>query len=308
MKNEHGQEVDKFGRAIDTGAPTAVVTGSAGFIGSYVVRELENLGYAVTRVERSTGGIRAWVPQGKYHDVAVHCAAYLGGREAIESRLKHTANIEADCQIIRWAEREQPGRFIYFSSVAAYPAYLQQHAGRLLHEDDIDFTMPFAGIPDKLYGWGKLLGEYMTSQLSCSWTIVRPFTVYGSEQDEVYPFRNMLAQAVKGDGPINIWGSGTQERDFIHVSDVAGAVGAIVRCGIEGPVNVCTGSSMTLHDLAVAIGTAARKKRVDVCLLRNKPEGLPYRLGDPTRLEEFYVPKLNIQDGIDRCVREVTGA
>lgn len=287
----------------------AAVTGSSGFIGSYVVRELEALDYEVTRVERGSGGTRLFVAQAGYYDLVVHCAAYLGGREAIESRLRHTGNLETDCEMFRWAERVKPGRFIYFSSVAAYPAYLQYHAGRLLHEDDIDFR--HLAMPDQLYGWAKLTGEYLAGELEesgVSVAVIRPFTVYGSEQDEVYPFRNILAQAVKGDGPINIWGSGTQERDFIHVSDVAGAVAAIVRCGIEGPVNACTGSAISLYDLAVAIGTAVRKRRVDICLLRNKPEGLPYRLGDPTRLEEFYTPKLNIRDGIDLCVQEATGA
>ena len=286
----------------------AVVTGSAGFCGRHVVRVLEDAGYDVTGVDRGGGGVAEFAETDGRYDLVVHCAAFLGGREAIESPLAHAVNLETDAMMFRWAERTRPGRLVYFSSVAAYPAYLQYHGGRRLREDDIDFRWggltgaPHRlGMPDQLYGWAKLSGEYMATRLACPAAVVRPFTVYGAGQGGAYPFGNILGQVLGQADPVTVWGSGRQVRDWIHVSDVAAAVLACAREGFSGPLNLCTGRGVALGEMALM---AAREAGYSPALglLRDKPEGLPYRVGDPGRLEGICPPKVSLEEGIRRCL------
>jgi nucleoside-diphosphate-sugar epimerase len=279
----------------------AAVTGSAGFIGSHVVRALEDAGYDVTGIDRGNGGVEAFTRRHDRYDLVVHAAAFLGGREAIEQKMAHAVNLETDAAMFRWAERARPGRLVYFSSVAAYPVRLQRWRGVRLREEDISFTWPHQ--PDELYGWAKLTGELLATQSSVPVTAVRPFTVYGPGQQDKYPFANILGQVLRKQNPVTVWGSGRQQRDWIHVTDVARAVAACAAAGVDGPVNLCTGKATAIGGLAVAM---AREHgyEAELALLPEKPEGLPYRVGDPRRLEEICPPQITLAEGIALAVRE----
>jgi len=271
----------------------ALVTGSAGFIGAHVARVLSGTGYAVHGMDLADGNdCRKQLPQlDVRYDVAVHCAAAVvspaakAGPQAVLA-----ANLEIDAAFFGWAAQTRPGRVIYFSSSCAYPLGLPPAPFR---ESQIDLCNPLW--PDGLYGWAKLTGEQLASALaedSIPTTVIRPFSVYGPGMAEGFAVRSFIKQAQAGPC-IEIWGTGTQQRDYVHVTDVAATVAAAITEGIDGPVNVGTGHATTLTELVRMIRPDA-----DIVLLPGKPEGPCYLVADPLRLRTFCPPKITLKEGL----------
>jgi len=144
---------------------TVLVSGAAGFIGGHVARRFAQAGYSVTRVDTRTPGdpvdARDFYRENSTpFDVVVHCAAVVGGRKVvIGDPLAHAHNLEIDAALFAWARRVRPGRVVYFSSSCAYPVVLAQ-GKKYLHEDDITWPPEPGMMPDELYGWTKLTGNY----------------------------------------------------------------------------------------------------------------------------------------------------
>ena len=267
--------------------PIALVTGSAGFVGRHMVRELITRGYDVVRsdinhdTDPDTNGtftsdclnIFRNPFQTRIYDLVVHCAFHVGGRVAIGGINTHfLKNLQLDSAMFEWAVRTKQKRVLYFSSSAAYPiahqgevhpydAFLWDSGNPVqntyrLHEDDIHFNgnEPFSIVPDAEYGWAKLTGERMARNArnnGLSVTVVRPFSGYGEDQSLDYPFPSIIQRASQGD--LSVWGPEGQCRDWIHISDVVRGALAVVESGTEDPVNLCTGIGMEMGQLAEMI-------------------------------------------------------
>jgi nucleoside-diphosphate-sugar epimerase len=91
-----------------------------------------------------------------------------------------------------------------------------------LRESDIDFNN--MGQPDMTYGWAKLTGEYLAyiaaKYYNVKVTCIRPFSGYGEDQDLTYPIPAIAQRAARREDPFEVWGSGKQGRDFVHIEDV----------------------------------------------------------------------------------------
>lgn len=294
----------------------ALVTGSEGFLGRHFKQELIHRGYWVigcdTKITpeqdcRLVFQRELRHPTLREHwDLVVHCAAVVGGRETIERDPLATAeSLSLDAEMFRWAAVARPGRVLYFSSSAAYPTSFQlQGSGRTLAESDL--YLPHCLIePDEVYGWSKVTGELLADRLRAAGvpvTIVRPFSGYGEDQDETYPFRAILERVRRREDPLTVWSAAV--RDFIHVDDVVAGALAVAESGTEQPVNLCTGRPVSFPDLAClmadAAGYPADQLRVNV--LDGKPKGVAYRVGDPSRMLEFYTPRVSLEQGVMRAL------
>jgi nucleoside-diphosphate-sugar epimerase len=292
----------------------ALITGSAGFVGRHFTAYLAARGFELLTLD-----IRRHPDQdareffrlgstGKF-DLVVHAAAIVGGRKLIDGApLALASNLELDAGLFQWALRNRPGRILYFSSSAAYPLHFQRQTARQrLYEDFIDpsFAGPVAGVPDQLYGWTKLTGEnlaYRARQEGLNVTVVRPFSGYGTDQDPSYPFPAFIARAASREDPFDVWGSGEQARDFIHIEDIVRASYGMVNLGMDGPVNLGTGRAVTMRELAVMVTSAAGYSPA-IRLVPGTPEGAAYRVCDPSLLREFYEPRVSLEEGIDRALR-----
>lgn len=301
----------------------ALVTGSSGFLGRHYVAALVGAGWDVRGVdlaaldpsERGHPGtfyrghaedvLRAWLQS---VDLAVHCAAVVGGRQGIESNplALATANLTIDAAVFDWCARTRPGRLLYVSSSAVYPTHLQTwDQNRRLREDDARPDDPWdLGTPDATYGWVKLTGEKLCTELrelGVPVTIVRPFSGYGTDQSPDYPFRAFIDRAKAKADPFEMWANGHQVRDWIHVDDVVRLSLELCRAGATGPVNLCSGVPLEMFDLARIITGQADH----LCTLKviDGPMGVEYRVGDPSLMRNLVgPPRVQLAEGIRRAL------
>ena len=126
----------------------ALVTGHAGFLGRDFVRRLLADGWAVYGVDIANGPgedcRKLFATSDERYDLAVHCAAVVGGRQTIEGEPMAVAtDFSIDSDYFQWCLRTRPRRAVYFSSSAAYPVDLQAEGSRhRLTEADIDLSAP----------------------------------------------------------------------------------------------------------------------------------------------------------------------
>lgn len=304
-------------RSLDDGMTKyALVTGSDGFIGRHMVRQLEISGYTVTKVDMPDDCRNFFASSEEYFDVVVHAAAYIGGRIGIENKSTFLAayNLQLDSALFEWALKNKPRHIVCFSSSAVYPVELQEMSRRnkvkALREIDQSVLSP--RLPDASYGWTKLNLERLVYEYvkdtgrSCH--VVRPFSGYGHDQGVEYPFGAFLLRTLRRSDPFEIWGDGTQVRDWVHVNDICAAVMVMIKDDIPGPVNLCSGIPMTFLDL-VALFIAKSNAIFGgnyaplVVYRKDKPTGVSFRYGSTERMKTFYSPRVTIAEGIINALK-----
>lgn len=314
----------------------ALVTGSAGFIGRHVGAALQAAGCKVYGIDVKTGrNALDYFRSSTKYDVVVHAAAVVGGREVIDGDpLAQAVNLELDAAMFRWARRTRPDRIVYLSSSAVYPVALQRSADQLLvmqsagtefiesrtavsaapvaedawqptslREADADRALLWQ--PDSLYGWCKLTGEKLAALARADGlkvSIVRPFSGYGEDQDDCYPFPAFAARARQHQDPFVIWGSERQVRDWIHVDDICRAILLMIKKDLDGPVNLGWGEPVTMLALAQRMCAAAGYEPV-IQVQRAQPLGVMHRVADVTQMRQFFEPVVTLDDGINRALK-----
>ena len=282
----------------------ALITGDAGFVGRNLRRRLESQGWDVVGVDLKDGvdAVDFFRADGTRYDLALHCAAIVGGRKVIDGNpLSIAANTALDSLYASWLVKTRPTQAVYFSSSAAYDIGEQGPGADPLREDEIDLDAPRGA--DTSYGWAKIAGEQDMAFVRAEGvpvSVFRPFSGYGTDQDLDYPFPSIIARAVARMGPLPIWSDTV--RDLIHIDDVVSAVLEVAGGGgIDHPVNLCTGIPTSFSQLAeVAMAAVGYSAPVEV--LAGQPSGSHTRVGDPTRMLNLYAPRIGLDEGVARAV------
>ncbi|HUV05167.1 MAG TPA: NAD-dependent epimerase/dehydratase family protein [Armatimonadota bacterium] len=318
----------------------ALVTGGCGFVGRHVVMRLLGMGLKVWAVDNLSTGQHpdAWMPKdyvdsgafvfveddarkffARYlgvtepardlpdFDDVFHFAAVVGGRVKIDGDPIAVANdLAIDSDMFTWAVRVRPGRILFASSSAAYPIDLQASEGAVaLKEADINFGGRL-GQPDMTYGWSKLTGEYLARIAAQHYDLrvacVRPFSGYGEDQDLTYPIPAMAARAARRENPFEVWGSGDQGRDFVHIEDCVDAMLlALDKISDGSGVNIGSGTLTTFKEvIRIFCGFAGYEPTIKPLL--DKPVGVHSRYADVTVAREIlgFTPKISINEGLRR--------
>jgi nucleoside-diphosphate-sugar epimerase len=282
-----------------------LITGSEGFVGKYFRDNFD--GHNVTGIDIKTGtDCRDFFKkEDKQYDLVIHLAAIVGGRESIEGRPMAVAdNLSIDSEFFQWCLKTKPHKIVYFSSSAAYPIWKQSEDAKRTLEDtrlkEIDINLEMFALPDMTYGWSKLTGEYL-AQFVPNVHIFRPFSGYGWDQDLTYPFPMYVERALAEQNPFEVWGPGTQTRDFIHMKDVVNAVMTAVYENITGPINLGTGRATSFLELAKMCMKEVGYKG-EIVTRPDKPVGCMHRVSDNTKLLSFYTPKITLEQGIAEAV------
>ena len=282
-----------------------LITGHMGFVGKYFMRKYD--GHDITGIDIKEGNdCRDFFKTNTDRfDLIIHLAAIVGGRQTIEGNpLSVATDLAIDSDMIQWALRTKPGRVVYFSSSAAYPIELQTDFLKTRLEET-NIRLHNLKMPDLTYGWAKLTGEYCLQFLEAEGikvNVFRPFSGYGTDQDLDYPFPSYINRAKNLMNPFDIWGDGTQVRDFIHMRDIVDAVDEAIKQDIQGAVNLCSGVATTFNELQeIVCGIGGYSPEVNHIL--DAPKGVMYRVGHPEKMLSFYKPKINLYDGIARALR-----
>ena len=297
-----------------------LITGHLGFVGSHFYQALlQEGGCVISTCDTATGpddlphheprdcreGFEndAWQDM----DLVIHCAATIPSIAEREANALLVANdLSIDSAMFQWAMRNQPRQIVMFSSSAAYPESLQ-HCEHYLTERDLD--LDDYGPPSQMYGLTKLVAELQAREakkLGIDIRVFRPFSGYGSDQSLNYPFRAFVERARSRKAVFDIWGSGRQVRDFIHIDDIVEAVLTSIRQVDPGPLNLGTGIPTTMRELAELCVAAVPGYRPAFRVHDDKPEGSYFRCCDASMMRDFYIPKISLEDGIRRAMENNT--
>jgi GDP-L-fucose synthase len=165
------------------------------------------------------------------------------------------------------------------------------------------------GAPDMSYGWAKLTSEYL-AQLGhrnhgLKSVVYRPFSGYGEDQDEAYPFPAICRRALaeRGAKVLSVWGTGEQMRDFIHIDDVVdGVFQTMDQIDDASALNLSTGIYTSFRDFA-RLAAETCGYRPEIIGLSDQPSGVFARAGDTTRQRQLgFTPQIDLQSGIQRAI------
>lgn len=243
----------------------------------------------------------------RFSDV-FHFAAIVGGRAKIDGDPMMVAlDLSIDAEFFYWAVRHKPERVLYPSSSAAYPVNLQRVDNYVaLSEEDIDFAGGKLGQPDMTYGWSKLTGEYLAriaaEHYGLSVTCVRPFSGYGEDQDLSYPIPAIAARAARKEDPFEVWGTGEQGRDFVHIDDCIDCMlFAMDRIKDGRGINIGSGEITNFLQIIELFASFAGYKP-EIKKLLDKPVGVHARHADMSFVfnELGWQPQINLREGMRR--------
>ncbi len=235
-----------------------------------------------------------------------HFAAIVGGRAKIDGDPMMVAlDLSIDAEFFLWVCRQKPERVLYPSSSAAYPVDLQTESDAIaLSESDIDFTR--MGQPDMTYGWSKLTGEYLAHIASkyydLSVTCIRPFSGYGEDQDLSYPVPAIARRAALKENPFEVWGTGKQGRDFVHIDDVIDCTLLAMEHITDGSaINIGSGKLTSFLEI-IEVFTSFAGYKPTIKTLLDKPVGVHARYGNMDYVSERlgWKPQISIEEGMRR--------
>ena len=244
-----------------------LVTGGAGFIGGHVAAALDDAGHEVVVLDSYAAGGRlppglhgrVTVIEGDVRDAGlvrraaegcatiVHLAAVVGVEEVIRRPLDMLETETVGTQnVVDAALEHSVGKILFASSSAVYDKATD---GPSRETDRLH--------PKSSYAVAKQLNEHLMDAVARETDVatnsLRFFNVYGERQDCRMVIPRFFRAAMDG-APLEVFGDGSETRDYTHVSDVARAVRALVdRRHLSGAYNVARGIETDILTLAEAI-------------------------------------------------------
>jgi GDP-L-fucose synthase len=302
-------------------ARPVTVTGGAGFLGSALVRRLEELGAEVVVVRSREHDLRDPVAGREAlegADAVFHLAARVGGigfNRANPGPLIHD-NLAMGTNVFEAARELGVRKLVCACSVCAYP----HHVPTPFSEDDI-----WSGYPEPSnapYGVAKrtllVLSDTYRRQYgfdSCAPVIANlygPGDNYDLEDSHVIAamVRKFTEAVERGDEEVVLWGTGRPTREFLYVDDAAeGLILAAEHLDTSIPVNVGTGRETSIRELAAMVAELAGFTG-EVVWDDSRPDGQPARYLDVTRARELlgFEARTSLEEGLDRTIRAYRAA
>jgi len=306
---------------------SVLVTGGAGFIGSFLTEELVNLGANVTVADNlSRGGAdrighlmddvefkpvdltsyKGCISATEGTDIVFHLAASVGGIHYIQR--EHvgglTPSVLMNQHMLEAARVNNVDRFLFASSACIYR---QQH-------DELNLFSEDQGIPadpHSTYGWAKVLGEVACDayqkDFNMKTTSVRIFNCYGPREsldpDSSHVIPSLCRKVIEtpDGGSIELFGDGTQERGFIYVTDLVDGMIKAIDKKVDGePINIGNSKEViSMNELAETIIEISGKS-LNLEHDLSKPTGTDKYACDMTKMKDEleWTPSIPLKQGL----------
>jgi nucleoside-diphosphate-sugar epimerase len=240
-------------------------------------------------------------------DVVFHLAAIHGGRGFVDLHQAACAqNLAMDGMLIKAAYEARVEKFVFASSGCVYPNHLQGDVTQELYLSEEMVGPPYDA--DNLYGWAKLMAELTlrayARDLGLKAASCRFFTVYGERGVENHAVIAMIARAFVRQDPFEVWGDGTQVRNWTYVGDIVrGMVLAAERIDDGTAVNLGTEERTRVID-AVREVLRYTGHRAEIKFLPHMPTGPLNRVASNRLARERlgWWPEVRFMDGLHRTI------
>jgi GDP-L-fucose synthase len=114
---------------------------------------------------------------------------------------------------------------------------------------------------------------------------------------------SLIKKIIKSKKKLDVWGNGSQIRDFIFSEDVADGMILAVYKRINYPINIGSGQGVTIKSLVETIVKVSNKNKLKINWQQNKPGGDRKRLMDLTKARAIgFNPKISLREGIEKTV------
>lgn len=289
-----------------------LVTGATGFIGSHSLRPLLQRGYEVHAVSSKAAPVAdasvMWHRSDLFDDASttrlleeikpthlLHLAWYVVPGKLISSELNFEW-VRSSLELLKSFQRQGGRRIVMPGSSYEYDwAYGYCHETRT------------PTVPNTVYGACKHGLDVMAQafcrshQLSYAWT--RVFFLYGPNEHPDRLVSSVIRSVLQGQEAR--CSHGRQIRDYLHVQDVADAIVSVLDSGIEGPINVGSGTAVTLRDMVVTIGrTLGREDLIKLGAIPSRANDAPLVVADIERLnrEVKWQPSYSMEAGLAHTI------
>jgi len=300
-----------------------LVTGAGGFIGSHLVKFLQEKDYWVRGVDiKLPEFMPSYAHQFLQLDLRVgenclkatrgidkvyNLAANMGGIGFITevgAEVMHD-NILINTFMLEASRQNRVKRYFYSSSACIYPTYRQENPDiQGLKETDA-----YPADPDNFYGWEKLFTEKMCEGYRRDYgfdtRIARYHNIYGPHGTykggrEKSPAALCRKVAEAGNpGNIMIWGDGKQTRSFCYIEDCLQGTYKLMESDFTEPLNIGSDRLVTINELAGIIIRISGKKITKSHEL-NAPQGVRGRNADLSLMNKVlnWEPQVSLEEGL----------
>jgi len=295
-----------------------LVTGGAGFLGSFLVEKLKEKGVKEEsiRIPRSRDtDLRYWencVKAVRDIDIVIHLAARVGG---IGFNRKYPATLFYDnammgIQMMEVARQEGVEKFVAIGTVCAYPKFTPVP----FKEENL-----WDGYPEETnapYGLAKKMllvqSQAYRQQYGFNSIFLLPVNLYGPrdnfdlESSHVIPalIRKFVEAVENNKKEVEVWGTGKASREFLYVEDAAeGILLAAERYNKPEPINLGAGFEIKIKDLVELIAELTGFEG-EIRWDTSKPDGQPRRCLDTSKAKrEFgFEAKIDFREGLGRMI------
>jgi nucleoside-diphosphate-sugar epimerase len=308
-----------------------LVTGGASFISSHLIDHLVEKGARSIRVvdDLSSGRLAniqghidddtvefhkadlldAGVPQRMVEEMNVvfHLAAIHGGRGFVDLHQAACAqNLAMDGMLVKAAYEAGVEKFVFASSGCVYPNHLQGDVNEELYLSEDMVGPPYDA--DNMYGWAKLMTELTLKAYARDFGFrsasCRFFTVYGERGVENHAVIAMIARAFVRQDPFEVWGDGTQIRNWTYVGDIVRGMALTAETIDDGTaVNLGTEERTRVID-AVREVLRYTGHQAEIKFLPHMPTGPLNRVASNGLARQLlgWEPRMKFMDGLHRTI------